>query len=113
MHIRSASVERPLKMFLFTLLLGFPIRYSLAEYEATGAYYLFFYVGQQSASNASNVKRGFTKLNQVTINGIISALLLVLQEILIIILLYIIKVCIINTMFSFILARSKYYQPAS
>ena len=77
MHIRSASVERPLKMSLFTLLLGFPIRYSLAKYEATGAYYLFYCVGQQSASNASNVKRGFKKLSQVSINGISSKSLLV------------------------------------
>ena len=79
----------PVEMF-FTLLLGFLIKCSLAEYitqpvslntslnstvtftcEATGVSVILFYVGENPAAESINGNRGFTELDQDTINGTI------------------------------------------
>uniref|UniRef100_A0A1X7TKJ5 Fibronectin type-III domain-containing protein n=1 Tax=Amphimedon queenslandica TaxID=400682 RepID=A0A1X7TKJ5_AMPQE len=77
-------------MLCFVLIFGFLIRYCQAEYitqpvslntslnstvtftcQATGASFIFFYVGEIPASQDINVNRGFTELSQVAINGTI------------------------------------------
>ena len=39
--------------------------------EATGVFFIFYYVGEIPASQDININRGFTELDQVTINGTI------------------------------------------